>query len=931
MNLQDILGDKATDLDIQGITEKADDVKAGYVFCALKGTKANGTDFIPQAIQQGAIAILTDQEIQADIPVFKTQNPRATLTQIATKLYPSQNLKKVAVTGTNGKTSTVYYVAEIMNKLGTKTASMGTIGVASPLINLEGSMTTPDAVTLNKTLHLLQEKGIEVVAMEASSHGLDQGRLAYNPVVAGAFTNLTRDHLDYHKTMENYLSAKTKLFTDIIQEGGTAVLNADIPEYDTLKKVCEQRHLNIISYGQKGETLKLVQQTPQTDGQELVIQINDKSYPVKIKIYGDFQAYNILSAVGLCMGLGHSWEEIVPILSDLTPPAGRLENVGSTPNGAQIFVDYAHTPDALERVLISLRAHTQNQLHCLFGCGGNRDTGKRAQMGKIANRLADKVYITDDNPRNEDPKLIREQIKSACIKGEEFDNRRMAIHHVIQNLQAGDILVLAGKGHESGQMIQGINYPFNDKVEAQLMLKTMTQTPLWTGPELQMALNTPVDKNIWANGVVFDSRTVQTGNIFVALKTEKNDGHQYVKKALENGASVCIVDHEINDVFKENQIIVQDTMKALEALARFARMRTNAQVIGITGSCGKTSTKEMLASCLSKQGKTHFTQKNFNNNLGVPYTMANMPCDTQYAVIEMGISHPNEMSELSDFVRPNISLITNIAPAHQEFFADTRAIAAEKIHIVDYQNKEGCIVLNVDDAQYQFLADTALSAGLKKIIRFGQNEKADFHLISTTFQDEKTHVIAEWHGEKLTYDLNFVGTHFALNSLAVLAAIDAIGASVEQAIQDLSTLYPTKGRGQVYDIHLEDKTIHIVDDAYNANPVSMKASIIAFGQRSGRKIAVLGDMLELGEKSYEMHLDILPLLEQNNISKLYAVGPVMSQAFDLVSPDMQGAKTLSATDFADVLRHELQDGDWVLFKASHGTGLDPLIQKLKGE
>ncbi len=931
MILKDVLGDKAANLDIQGITEKADDVKEGYIFCAVKGTKANGADFIPQAIQQGAIVIITDQDIQADKPIFKVENPRILLTQIAAKLYPSQNLKKVAVTGTNGKTSTVYYVSEIMNKLGIKTASMGTIGVSSPVLNIDGSMTTPDAVTLNKTFNLLQEKGIEVVAMEASSHGLDQGRLAYNLLIAGAFTNLTRDHLDYHKTMENYLAAKAKLFSDCIQEGGTAVLNADIPEYDYLKEICTGRNLKIISYGKNGDTLKLINQQPTGLGQDLIIQVDGKEYNISTKIYGDFQAYNILTAVGLCMGLGKTWKEIVPVLIELTPPAGRLENVGTTPNGAQIFVDYAHTPDALERVLISLRAHTKNKLVCLFGCGGNRDTGKRAQMGEIANRLADKVYITDDNPRNEDPAPIRSAIKETCPEGEEYDNRRVAIHEAIQNLEAGDILVLAGKGHESGQMIQGINYPFNDKIEARLVLENMQNNPLWTSSELQMALNTTVDKNIWANGITFDSRIIKLGDIFVALKTQTNDGHQYVRQALEKGATACIVDHKLDDIFEENQIIVPDTLKALESLARFARMRTDAQVIGITGSCGKTSTKEMLAACLGKQGKTHATQKNFNNNLGVPFTMANMPRDTQYAVIEMGISHPGEMAELSDFVRPNITLVTNIAPAHQEYFADTRAIAAEKIHIVDYQNKEGAIVLNVDDPQYQFLADTALSAGLKKVIRFGQNEKADFHLLSAVIHNDKTHVIAEWHGEKLTYDLNFVGTHFALNSLAVLAAIDASGASVDQAAQDLTTLQPIQGRGQACDVRIGDKTIHIVDDAYNANPVSMKASILAFGQRQGRKIAVLGDMLELGKKSYEMHLDILPLLEQNNINKLYAVGPIMSQVFDLASPDIQGAKAKSALELADVLVRNLEDGDWVLFKASRDTGLRPLIEKLKGE
>ncbi len=919
------------DLQITGITEKASEVKKGDLFCALKGTTANGADFIPEAIKNGAVAVLTNQPVTADIPVIQVENPRAVLTQIANKIYPSDKLEKVAVTGTNGKTSTVYYVAEIMNALGTLSASMGTVGIQAPTFQLKGNMTTPDAVSLNKTLHLLQEKNIQVVAMEASSHGLHQGRLSGNLIKAAAFTNLTRDHLDYHKTMENYLQAKTLLFTQNMVPNGTAVLNADIPEYEFLKQICTNQNLTMISYGKQGETLKLISQKPTPNGQELVVKVQNKEHLIPIQIYGDFQAYNILAAVGLCMGLGKTFEQILPILSTLKAPNGRLENVGETPNGARIFVDYAHTPDALERVLCSLRPHTKNKLCCLFGCGGNRDTGKRPQMGEIANRLADKVYITDDNPRNEEPALIRQAIQQACPKGKSFNNRQQAICQAISELEKGDILVLAGKGHESGQTIQNITYPFNDKIEAQLCLKSLKEPPLWTSSELQMALNTAVDKNIWASGVKFDSRTIELGDIFVALKTEQNDGHNYVTQALEKGASACIVNHPIETVLQSKQIVVPNTLQALESLARFARMRTMAQVIGITGSCGKTSTKEMIAQCLAKQGKTHATQKNFNNDLGVPYTLANMPADTQYAVIEMGISHPNEMAQLSDFVRPNVTLITNIAPAHQEFFENTKAIASEKIHIVDFQDKTGCILLNADDELCQFLADTATQKGVRKIVRFGHSDKADTQLITAVPQNDSTKVHLKMQGEKIDLTLQFIGQHFALNCAAALSAIEAVGASVDQAIYDIQTLSPVQGRGAVFTCTIEGKTVHLIDDAYNANPLSMQSSLRAFGAREGQKIAVLGDMLELGEKSLKMHLDILNELAQNNISKLYAVGPIMSQAFDLAPPDIQGAKTLSAESLADILRHNLQDGDWVLFKASHGMNLSALIQKLKGE
>ncbi len=930
MKLKELL-DTSLDIDISGITERASDVQPGDVFCAIKGTKVNGADFIDSAIEKGAVAILTDQEITTTVPVVKCENPRTILTQICAKLYPSEQLKKVAVTGTNGKTSTVYYTAQIMNALGVLSASMGTIGIDSPVYKQDGKMTMPDGVRLNKSFHDLQEKGIQVVAMEASSHGLDQGRLDGHKVQAAAFTNLTRDHLDYHQTMENYLNAKMRLFSDYIVENGMAVLNADVPEYDVLKQVCLQKKLNIISYGKNAETLKLVQQKPMQDGQILTIEVDGKTYEIPLKIYGDFQAYNILAATGLCMGLGKTWTEIAAILPSLVSPPGRLEPIGEI-NGAQIFVDYAHTPDALERVLNSLRPHTQNKLSCLFGCGGNRDKGKRPQMGEIADRLADVVYITDDNPRDEEPEMIRQEIKQACPKGIEVDSRQQAIQTAIQNLTAGDILVLAGKGHESGQTIKGVEYPFNDKIEVQQILKSLTPNPLWTGKELQLALNNPsVLPELKAYGVVFNSRETKVGDIFIALTTGQTDGHQYVQDALNRGAVVCIVSHEMPNVFAHQQIVVPDTLQALHALARFARMRTQAQVVGITGSCGKTSTKEMLLATLQEQGIAYATAANFNNNLGVPFTLANMPANTQYAIIEMGVSHPGEMTELSDFVRPNVTIVTNIAPAHQEFFPDKRAIAAEKIHILDYQSKDGTIVLNADDEQSQFMADTAVAAGIKKIIRFGQNDQSDFKLLSARVTNDATIVSAQWYEEKLDFALRLIGRHFAINALGVLAVIDALGASVDYAVKTLEKLKPIAGRGQTTDLSINGKTVHIIDDAYNANPASMGAGIAALGARSGQKIAVLGDMLELGDNSYQMHLDILDQLEENGVSKLYAVGPIMSQVFDLAPPHLQGAKAPSAVELADRLRMDLQDGDWVLFKASHGIGLAKLIKELKGE
>ena len=934
MNLNDIqkilsLPQTLPDSEIKGISERANEIQKGFVFVAVKGTKVDGAEFIPLAEKNGAIAVIAEHEVQTKLPVIIVENARAALAKMATRLYPSEQLDKVAVTGTNGKTSIVYYVSEIMNALGKICASMGTIGVASPVYNLEGHMTTPDVVTVNQIFNTLQEKKIQVVALEASSHGLYQGRLAGHKMRAAAFTNLTRDHLDFHGTMENYLKAKALLFSDYLDADGTAVLNADIPEYNTLKASCGAA-VKIISYGKNGDTLRLISQTPTEKGQDIVIAVGGQKYDISLGIYGDFQAMNILAAVGLCMGLGMTWKMICPVLSQLTPPAGRLEKVGETKSGAQVFVDYAHTPDALERVLKSLRPHTKNRLVCLFGCGGDRDTGKRPQMGQIADELADVVYITDDNPRTEDPEVIRQSIKAKCPKGIVVDNRANAIRQAIQNLQEGDVLVLAGKGHESGQIVNGITYPFSDKTEILLTLKEMQEIPLWTHTELSLALNTKVDEKIQGFGVCFNTQNLKIGDIFIALTGGKRDGHLFVREAMEKGAAACIVCTPQADILSDKQIIVPDTTLALQALARFARMRTEAIIVGVTGSSGKTTTKEMLRACFSAQGKTYATVGNLNNNLGVPFSLANMPALTQYAVIEMGISHKGEMAELSDFVRPNISVIVSIGRAHQEFFANEQEIACEKADIMDFQDKNGTIVLNRDSSFYQFLADASVAQHIKKIITFGADKKSDFQLVDAIPDENKTHINLKWHEENLSFSINFVGRHYALDALACLAVIDAAGASVEQAVETLKTLYPLAGRGLSEEVVIDGKKIQIINDAYNANPDSMKASLMAFGLRQGRKIAVLGDMLELGADSQKMHLDLLPLLAQNGIVSVYATGSMMRDVVSALPGNVMGKWVESLNELLPVLRRELQSGDIVLFKASHGTELEKFIKQLKG-
>ena len=920
------------EIEIEGLALKASDVKKGYAFVALRGQQKDGADFIPEAVSSGAVVIFSERLVEADVPVVVIPDLRRAVSRMASVLYPSDGLTKVAVTGTNGKTSTVFYVQQILNKLGICAASLGTIGVDSPVWKEEGSVTTPDAITLNQTLQKLADKGVRVVAMEASSHGLDQGRTDGVAFAAGAFTNLTRDHLDYHATMEAYLTAKSRLFSEAVSVNGMAVLNADIPEFNALKKIAEERGIRVLSYGQDGWDLRLILQEPREAGQHVVVDVLGKRYEVDITIVGDFQVMNLLAATGLCLAVGAEAHQIMELWPTLQAPAGRIEAMGILPNGAQVFVDYAHTPDAIERVLTSLRPHTAGRLVCLFGCGGNRDAGKRASMGALADRLADVVYIVDDNPRFEDPVAIREEIKAACPKGIMCDNREEAIHQAIAELGAGDVLVLAGKGHEAGQTIQGITYAFDDRIEARLAIQKTQKTALWPASDLQLALSAKVPDIVAGYGVSIDTRTIALGDVFVALRGEKIDGHDFVYQAVAKGAAVCVVDHLVDRVPTAKQIVVSNTTEALESMARFARMRSDALFVGVTGSSGKTTTKEMLRQCLSDQGETYATAGNFNNQIGVPLTLARMPINTQYAIIEMGMNHTGELMQLSDMVRPDVTIVTMIGSAHRAFFADEQEIAAAKAEIFDYQNRQGTAVLNRDSAFYGFLADAATMQGVKKITSFGQDERADIVLVAAVPDGEGTYVNARWHGDNISFRIGFLGQHFAMNALAVLGAVDALGASVEQAVRSLEKTAPVAGRGACVDVTLSDgRKIKVIDDAYNANPASMAASITSLGLRTGgRKIAVLGDMLELGPAGAAMHVGLSGVLGTVGIDKVYTVGSLMHALFDALPFDKQGAAVSHAAEIIPVLMQELQDGDIVLVKASNGTGLSVVLSALKG-
>lgn len=463
---------------ITGLAVDSRKVEKGNLFFALKGQKSDGGRFVEQAKAAGAVAVLCDRDMDladSGLVVLKTANPRLVMARMAAAFYGRQPAHMVAVTGTDGKTSTADFYRQFCHFMGLNSASIGTLGILTGTGELlfPGTHTTPDAIELQRLLAELESRHIGHVCMEASSHGLDQHRLDGVALQAAAFTNLARDHLDYHGTEEAYFAAKLRLFDTLLPQGMTAVLNQDDARFAQIKAICEQRRHRVIGFGKNGEQFRITALKPLPHGQQVSLSLLGKSHTLDVPLVGAFQVMNILAALGLVVGAGGDMEKALAVVPQFTGVPGRLEQVARLVGGATVFIDYAHTPMALSNILQTLRPHTQGRLHVVFGCGGDRDAGKRPEMGRIADILADNIIVTDDNPRSEEPAAIRSAIMAATTRAKEVADREEAIYVAIKHLAPGDVLVIAGKGHEKVQIIGDKTTPFDDAEVARRATKEL--------------------------------------------------------------------------------------------------------------------------------------------------------------------------------------------------------------------------------------------------------------------------------------------------------------------------------------------------------------------------------------------------------------------------------------------------------------------------
>jgi murE/murF fusion protein len=847
------------------------DIEPGDVFVACPGLSSDGRLYIDKALALGASAVLFEapandaiQTAAADTPMLPVTGLRALLGELADTWYgrPSAALAVVAVTGTNGKTSSVQWIAHALSRNDKPCGTIGTLGAVLPDgRTLGGDLTTPDVLTVHRTLAAMRDAGAQAVAMEASSIGIEQGRLDGVRVALAAFTNLTRDHLDYHGTMERYEAAKARLFN---WPGLTAaVVNADD---DAGRRLIASMPAGMAMGYSLSDAAELpaamrardLQATSQ--GQIFTLVSPHGEAQIVTRLLGAHNVSNLLLVAGVLYKLGLPFAQIARELAATDPVDGRLQTVETVPvstqtpagrGGPLVVVDYAHTPDALSRALTALRAVAlarSGRLICLFGCGGERDPGKRPEMGRIAAELADHVVVSSDNPRTESPEAIVEQILTGIPEAAHADvqvDRARAIMQTIWSASPDDVVLLAGKGHETYQDIGGEKLPFDDREWARLALLL---------PQVK--------------GVSTDTRRIGTGELFVALVGENFDAHNYLDQAEGRGACAAVVAHAVGDA-KLPQLVLGDTRVALMRIGAAWRAQFTLPVVAVTGSNGKTTTKEMISAMLAEwQGEAGrlATAGNLNNDIGVPLTLLRLRTEHRAAVFELGMNHPGEIAQLAAMAAPTVALVTNAQREHQEFMHTVEAVAHENGAAIAALPDDGVAVYPGDEP-YSAIWDAL--AEPRRVLRFGLQPGLDVYAeqILADVGATRCRVVTPVGVADLV--LPVPGLHNLRNALAAIASAIAAGAPLDCAVRALAGFVPVAGRMQHK--HLSDGTL-LIDDTYNANPDSVRVAIDVLARIAGKRVLVLGDMGEIGDNGPALHAEVGNYAREHGLDALITLG-----------------------------------------------------------
>jgi len=975
------LSHSLAELDIASVTCDSRAVTPGSLFLAVKGYIADGHDYIAQALEKGAAAVVAEKMPQGLFPkqegqIILVADSRKTTALAAARFYdfPSKELTLVGVTGTNGKTTITWILESIFTFCGFKSGVIGTVNIRFAEQTRDNPVTTPDPVSLQKTLREMKDAGITHVVMEVSSHSLDQFRVDGCWFDTCVFTNLSQDHLDYHATLDEYFACKKRLFTDFCGKGfdshhAPAVINVD--DAFGLKLAQDLTAEKLLVSRKRPADLTARDICDDISGLRFTLAYQDTCITVSSKLTGDFNLENILCAAGAALGLGIAPDAIARGVNALDRVPGRLEKL-LVPLNRHLFVDYAHTPGALESILSVLSKRAPARLITVFGCGGDRDATKRGPMGLAACKYSDIAIVTSDNPRSEPPDAIVQDIvnglEAAGIPRLDRANlmpeckgflvevdRETALNLALDISGPNDTIVAAGKGHETYQITNTGTIHFDDAEKlTQACDRLLTPEP-WSADDLARALDTrpelPVAGNPVFTAIGTDSRTIEPGMIFVALSGENFDGHQFIPELITKGVQAFVTRQGylegLDKTFRDQIITVgpalfqtPDTLAALGNLAAFHRNRSMANILAITGSNGKTTTRKMAQDIFSICFDTLATKGNLNNEIGLPLTLLRLAPVHKWAVVEMGMNHLGEISRLSAIARPNIAMITNTSGCHLEGLGTADNVARAKSEIFEPVAADSTAIVFADDPRRKIMETTARTTPkIKKIVVFGSGSDADIwaeHIKITG--DGLAFTLKEKH-DALACRINTPAEFMVFNALAAAAAARAAGIPFTDIRQGLSAFSPVKGRMNLVPLSMG---LTLIDDTYNANPASMTEALktLARVTEPERAFAALGDMLELGPDTQQRHREIGHLVAQVSPARVCLFGSqadhIQSGALEKGYPEskiFKGTKAEIAQDLALALAAtpKGQDTPWLLLKGSRGMAMETIVPELEAQ
>ena len=938
-NLLESARKKYRKISVEGICFDSRKAKKKDIFFAIEGNRTSGTKFIKEAISKDVSAIVSTKKTKYkndQIPLVLVKDIRKSLSEACSKFYKKKPTNIIAVTGTNGKSSVAYFFYQILSLNKISAASIGTLGIISKKYNKKINLTSMDPLSLHKNLQILVRNNVNHVILEASSHGLEQKRLDNLNINTGIFTNLSHDHLDYHKNIKSYFNAKMYLFKNLLKKDSKIITDEENKEFKIIEIIANRKGLKLITIGATSGNIKILHNRYKEKRQIVKVFINSKILELDIPLIGYFQVKNLLMAILAASSCGLSQKKIFNQIHKIKSVPGRLECVASLNNNSNIIVDFAHTPDALKQSLIAIKKQFKKEIIIVFGCGGERDKKKRFIMGKIAGKYCRKIFVTDDNPRNEDPKKIRNAIMKGCKKiAINIGDRKKAIKTAINELGSHEILLVTGKGHEKTQDYGNKIINFSDKKVIREIInkrKFSFKKGHYQDFLLKKIFNNKNIKNVNYNGVSINTKTIKKNDLFFAIRGKKTDGHKFVRQAIMKGAVKSVISEKIKRLSKNKIIKVKNTFSSLNDLAKVTRDNTSAQIIGITGSAGKTTLKNLVGFALKNYGKVYYSPHSYNNKFGVPLSLSNLKKNIEYGIFEIGMDKKGEIDNLSKIVRPEIAIITNISGAHFKNFNTLKDIAKAKAEIIDNILEGGNIILSKDDKFFNFLSNQAIKKGIN-VISFSSKKRADIFLLGTKKIKSYYRLKVNVKKRIFYFDITYPTNNFINNILACISVLSALNLDLNNMKKKFTNFAIPNGRGDIKIVKKFKKRFKFIDESYNANPLSMSSAIKNMGyykrKNNAKKLVLLGDMLELGKKSKKLHKELSTVINRSDIDKVFVYGKYIRETYNYLLTNKKGEAFDNLKEAYNHLSKIIRNNDLLMIKGSNATDLNRFSKNIK--